>query len=223
VLRENLSEWVPDQATAVVLNVTVTQPQQAGYLTVYPVGEGKPNASNLNFSRGETVANLVVVPSNGVLDIANNSGGTVQVVADLEGYYSTFKDINIFVPYGPTREVDTRTVDRPLAPHATYTAPVLTDVPCIPNEFTVYQCVTGVVDNVTVTQPTRAGNLIVYPASQTRPLTSNLNFSPGETVPNLVMVGVTEQNRQVSFYNDSSGTVQLIIDEYGYFLPGSTP
>jgi len=68
------------------MNVTVTQPKKGGYLTVYPDGVAKPNASNLNFIVGETVPNLVIVPlTNGVADIANTSGGTVQVVADLEG------------------------------------------------------------------------------------------------------------------------------------------
>jgi hypothetical protein len=39
----------------VVLDVTVTNPTSAGNLTVYPDGPaGRPNASSLNFSAGET-------------------------------------------------------------------------------------------------------------------------------------------------------------------------
>jgi hypothetical protein len=215
VLRENLSAWLPAEATAVVMNVTVTQPKRSGYLTLYPDGATKPNASNLNFSAGETVPNLVIVPlKNRVLDIANTSGGTVQVVADLDGYFSD-DDLtpDVFVPYGPTREVDTRTTHS-LAAHGTYTVNILNDNPCT-------GCVAAMVDNVTVTQPAKAGNLIVYPAGQPRPVVSNLNFSADETVPNLTMVG--GGNGQVSFYNNSPGTVQLIVDEYGYFFPGSTP
>src|SRR5207245_11644842 len=47
---------------AVVLNVTAASPTAAGYLTVYPTGVARPNASNLNFVPGQTIPNLVEVP-----------------------------------------------------------------------------------------------------------------------------------------------------------------
>jgi hypothetical protein len=53
---------VPANAGSVALNVTVTDPTDAGYLSVYPLGVAPPNASNLNFARGQTAANLVIVP-----------------------------------------------------------------------------------------------------------------------------------------------------------------
>ena len=58
---------------AVVLNVTVTRPTTAGFVTVYPDGSARPVASNLNFSPGETVPNLVVAPvgSDGKVDFYN--------------------------------------------------------------------------------------------------------------------------------------------------------
>ena len=43
-----------------VLNVTVTQPSGSGYATLWPSGTNRPTASNLNFVRGQTVANLVL-------------------------------------------------------------------------------------------------------------------------------------------------------------------
>ena len=74
-------------AVAVVLNVTVADPTSSGYLTVYPGGATPPVASNLNFQRGETVANLVVarLGSNGTVNLYNFTG-TSEVVVDLEGY-----------------------------------------------------------------------------------------------------------------------------------------
>lgn len=50
----------PD-ATAAIVNITVTQPQAPGYLTVWPCGEPQPNASNLNFTTGQTIANTALV------------------------------------------------------------------------------------------------------------------------------------------------------------------
>lgn len=75
--------------TAVVLNVTVTQPSSFGFLTVYPDSQGQPLASNLNWVAGQTVANLVIVPVvNGNVDFYNGSTGTVHVIADLAGYFT---------------------------------------------------------------------------------------------------------------------------------------
>lgn len=48
---------------AVVLNLTVTGPRAAGYLTTWPTGDTKPDASSVNFAAGQTVANLVVAKS----------------------------------------------------------------------------------------------------------------------------------------------------------------
>ena len=54
---------VPATASAAVLNVTAVNPTAAAFLTVFPEGETPmPTVSNLNFSSGETVANLVTVP-----------------------------------------------------------------------------------------------------------------------------------------------------------------
>jgi len=79
---------LPVGTTAVTLNVTVTNPTAAGYLTVYPAGATQPTASNVNFTRGRTVANLVVValgPS-GVIDLYNG-GGTADFIVDVVGSY----------------------------------------------------------------------------------------------------------------------------------------
>jgi hypothetical protein len=75
--------------TAVVLNVTVTGPTAAGYVTVYPDGGSRPTTSNLNFTAGETVPNLVVAPvgADGKVDFFN-AVGSVQLVADVSGYYT---------------------------------------------------------------------------------------------------------------------------------------
>ena len=77
----------------------------------------------------------------------------------------------------------------------------------------------AVVLNVTVTQPTAPGILIVYPDGVTRPNSSNLNFVAGQTVPNLVIAPVGA-NGKVDFYN-SAGTVQMIADVSGWFLAGN--
>jgi hypothetical protein len=47
-------------ASAVVLNVTVTEPEAAGYVTVFPCGQARPVVSNVNYAAGQTIANAVI-------------------------------------------------------------------------------------------------------------------------------------------------------------------
>jgi hypothetical protein len=82
---------IPGTVTAVVLDVTVTGAQRSGALTVWPDGGSLPAVQNLAFSAGRTVSGLVIVVPvvDGAIDFYNGSSGSVQVVADLEGYYTT--------------------------------------------------------------------------------------------------------------------------------------
>ncbi len=76
--------------SAVVMNVTVTEPTAPSVLTVWPAGESVPKASNLNYVAGQTVPNLVVVKvgTGGKVNLRNVSGST-HVVADVVGWYDT--------------------------------------------------------------------------------------------------------------------------------------
>jgi len=72
---------VPASASAVAINVTVTDTTQASFLSVYPAGTTRPLISNLNWTAGETIPNLVVVPvGTGGSITFYNLAGQVQVV-----------------------------------------------------------------------------------------------------------------------------------------------
>jgi Fibronectin type III domain. len=80
---------LPAGASAVALNVTVTNPSAAGNLTVYPGGRSLPLASNLNYLAGQTIPNMVLVPLGPNHTVTfYNSAGTVNVIADVLGYYN---------------------------------------------------------------------------------------------------------------------------------------
>jgi hypothetical protein len=79
---------VPATASAVVVNVTATEPTANSYLTVWPSDEERPTASNLNMGAGDTVPNLAVVPLalDGTMSIYNH-GGTSHVIVDVVGWF----------------------------------------------------------------------------------------------------------------------------------------
>ncbi|WP_328926194.1 hypothetical protein OG429_17225 [Streptomyces sp. NBC_00190] len=205
--------------TAVVMNVTAVDPTEAGHVMVYPNGQPKPAVSNLNFAAGQIVPNLVTVPVlNGKVDLRNNAG-SVDLIADVTGYYTDKADTgSALTPITPARFLDTRegtgANKARVGPGGVVTLQVA-GVKGVPADG-----VTAVVMNVTAVNPTEAGHVTVYPNGQAAPEVSNLNFTAGQIVPNLVTVPVV--NGMVDLRNNA-GSVDLIADVTGYYSAnGST-
>jgi len=203
--------------TAVVLNLTATEPSEGGYLSIYASKESQPETSSLNFERGQTVANLVVVKVgvDGKVLIYNNRG-TTHVVADVVGWYGPAWGVmtgDRFNGLPPERLLDTRfgTGGRfgPVAPQASV-ALMVTSVGGVPATG-----VSSVVLNLTATEPTAESFLTVYPSGATRPTASNLNFLRGRTVANLVVAKVGMDGR-VFIYNNS-GSTHVVVDVVGWY------
>src|SRR5438477_8003521 len=214
---------VPANAAAVVLNVTTTNGSTGGFFTVYPTGDARPTASNLNWSAHETVPNLVTVGLGSLGRVTIYNGvGSADAVVDLEGFYapSAGGSAGEFVPVTPARITDTRSGSGQanagihLGQGSTLAVQV-TGAGGIPGAG-----VSAVVMNVTATNTSSAGFFTVYPTGVTRPLASNLNWAAGVTVPNRVIVPVGSTGK-VTFYN-GVGSADLIVDVNGYFTDAST-
>lgn len=205
---------VSADASAVVLNVTVTNPTSGGYLTVWPSGVARPTASNLNFKPGQTIPNLVVavIGVDGKVSIFNGTAGATDVIADVVGYYSASEPGSLFSGVTPARVLDSRFGT------GGYSSPWPTsgarDV-AVAGLAGVPANATAVVLNVTVTNPTSGGYLTVYPAGVIRPTASSLNFGPRQTIANLVIAS-TGPGAMISIYN-ATGSVDVIADIVGYY------
>jgi hypothetical protein len=205
--------------SAVVLNVTVTQTTSSGYLTVSPSGAARPVVSNLNWSAGATIPNAVTVKvgSGGKIDLFQSGPGSAQVIVDVAGYYigGTVTVAGGFTSVVPARILDSRTTGGSFGAGENRDLSVL-GVGTVPAGN-----VSAVVLNVTVTDTTGNGYLTVYPSGTGRPTASNLNWTPGVTIPNLVTVKVGG-NGKVALFQSGPGTAQVVVDVAGYYL-GGTP
>jgi hypothetical protein len=203
--------------SAVVVNLTAVTPRGAGFLTAYPSGTSAPNASNVNFSAGQIVANLAFVKldDNGTFTVRNSSPGATQVVADVQGYVlaGDVTASGMFVPLSPARVLETRPAyggAGAIAGNASRSV-TLTGADGVPATGVV-----AVVMNVTAVASS-AGYLTVYPADAPgAPTASNLNFVAGQVVPNLVAVK-TSAAGAVTVFNGSPGATNVIADVAGYF------
>jgi hypothetical protein len=83
---------IPGIAQAYSFNVTVVPPGFLGFITVYPTGQPRPNASTMNDLTGLVLANAAVVAAgtSGAVDVfANNN---TDLIIDINGYYTPASD-----------------------------------------------------------------------------------------------------------------------------------
>jgi hypothetical protein len=202
--------------TAVALNVTVTSPQQDGYLSVFPCGQNVPNTSSLNFGTGQTVANAVVsnVGADGNVCVYTNVA--THLIIDINAAYPVD---SYFIPYGPVRILESRpgatpTVDRLQSGIGIRPAGSITRVP-VAGRVGIRPNGGALALNVTVTEPTSTGFITVYPCGQPAPNASTLNFIRGQTVANST-ISKLGPDGDICIY--TSAPTQLIIDINGGFI-----
>ena len=196
---------------AVVLNVTITNPLSAGYATVWPAGSTLPNASNLNYVAGDTVANLVVVKLGTNNQVSLFSLARTDMIADVVGYFVSGSDLTSFAP---ERLLDTRTgtitLDGQDAGIGAVGPNGILNLPIAGRGSVPASGAGSVILNLTATAPTAPGYITAWSGDVAQPLASTLNFLPDQTVPNLV-IGKLSSTGAVSFFN-SAGTTDLIAD-----------
>jgi hypothetical protein len=207
--------------SAVVFNLTAISPNANTFLTAYAGGGTLPTASNVNVAPGQVLPNRVMVPvsSSGTVTIYNHLG-SVNIAVDVNGYFTdgtTSTTGSKFSPVVPFRICDTRSGSG--CPGAKVgqgaTLPVTVagagGVPTM-GSATPPQ---GVVLNVTSADSNAPSFLTVYPGDQTLPVASDVNFSAGQIVPNLVVVKVGSDGT-VDIYNHL-GSTDVIVDVFGYY------
>jgi hypothetical protein len=232
---------IPSDSTAVVLNVTEVEGNANSLLTVYPFGTGLPQASNLNFAAGKVIANLVTVTlgQGGAIDIYN-AYGTVNVLADVEGYFEPAPSSTVtgeFHPISPVRVCDTRTTSPTpackahgvLGPGAAMLVNVTgigigsDSVPADGSAAGVVVNLTGVAGSaltfLSLSATTSTGQC---PYSGTHgPQFSNVSLSTGLVAANRVMVQLGPSTpgghtTSLCVFN-AAGSINLVIDVNGWF------
>jgi hypothetical protein len=205
-------------ASAVVLSVTGVD-SSAGFVTAWPSGQTRPNASNLNTDfRGQTVAAHVIVPlgPGGNVDLYTSGGG--HLVVDVVGWFTDAtapgSTSGLYVPLTPQRRIDSR-LGLGVSPAGRRPAGSTTGILLGGSGGIPSTGAGAVVANVTAVQadPTY---LTAWAGGSQRPVASNLNVTlPGDTVPNLVTSPVGN-NAFLNLYTEAA--THLLVDTFGYYL-----
>ena len=211
---------VPAGASAVVLNLTVTAPAGGGFVTIYPTGTVRPNASSINVDTvGQTIANLVTVitGAGGAVDIFSESAA--DLVADVQGYYTLANtaQAGLFKPVNPTRLLDTRSPNPIRFGALGAGEQVDLDVAGLAG---LPADATAAALKVTVTESAASGYWTVFPSGTAPPLVSNLNVEgAGGTIANQALARLN--GGRTTVFSQSGG--HLVIDLVGWFTGPSTP
>jgi hypothetical protein len=197
---------VPAGTPSVALNLTIDQPDEAGFASVFASGAPVPLTSNVNFAAGQTRPNVVFAPvgADGQVSVFVSTGA--HVIADVFGWYSTASDAELFKPVKPKRVWDSR--QHTIIPAGGELTLKVTDIVGVPSTAS------AVVLNVTVTAPTGGGFLTVHAANVARPETSNVNYVADQTVPNVVISGVSVDGR-IKIWTFAEA--HIIVDVAGWF------
>lgn len=181
-------------------NLTVVDPLQAGFTTVYPCSQPRPHASNNNFGARQTIANFVAAPADA------NGRICVYSLVSTHLIFDQLATSSLLPSQFPTRRLDSRNAGN--AAQGSGTQPLLAG-------GTQVQLAAGapgqsIMGNLTVVAGAAAGFTAVYPCAQGRPLASNSNYTSGQLISNFVTVAADQNGNICAF---TSAPAHLIWDQ----------
>ena len=210
--------------------VNTTPGAGTGFVTLYPSGAEHPTVSYLNYVPEEIVPNsfTVALGSDGAFNIFALT--TLHFIVDITGYYSDQQfDENgqglLYYPLtSPVRLIDTRAGElacETTSPRTPFghgeTRTLVARRTC--GGVTIPSNAQAVVGNATVVNTTAgagAGFVTLSPSGTVRPTVSNLNYVPGQVVPNSFVVGLGSDG---AFNVYALTSLHFIADIAGYFAP----
>lgn len=207
--------------SAVIINVTETNPTAPGYITVFPSGTCRPFSSTLNFLTPYwTSAALTetALGPDGKVAVFNGSSGTTDLIVDVQGYVSSAPAGGAdghLMPVAPARVADSRNGLGGL--HRFGAGDVqtvqVTGTAGIPADAEAVEI------NLTTTTGTLPSYLSVFPAGGSPGTFSNLNFMPYQVVANRAFVPLSSDGR-LSVFN-ANGATDVFIDVTGWMTGAS--
>jgi Cysteine-rich secretory protein family len=213
-LRVTGGAGVPNNASAVALNVTGVVPSIDSYITVFPCGT-MPPTSSLNPAAGKVTPNLVMAQVSDAGTVCFFASTAIDLVVDVVGYVSSAAS-NKFTPSAPFRFTDTRDNFRTEV-HAgqsgTRLAANQTLVVQIGGVRGVPAGAKAISANLTVVDATNAGFVTAWPCGAL-PSTSNVNYEVTAAVANAAELPLSSSGA-ICIY--SSASAQVIIDINGWW------
>lgn len=210
---------VPTTAKAAIVNVTAVRPDDRGFLTVFPRGSDRPNASNLNYEAGTVVASQVIVRLDADGWASIYTFADTHLLVDVVGWVAESGVGDVIVP---ARLVDSRadgeTVDGRLAGFGRVGAARTLSVDVLGRGGVPSSGVGAVIINLIAVRPAERGYLTVFPDGEQLPDASSLNHFGGDIVSRQVVAKLGESGRFDVF---ASTDTDLVVDVVAWLPEGA--
>jgi hypothetical protein len=209
---------IPGGVPAVYANIAVPTPSNGGWLAVYPTGSTQ-SASTVDYIQGSTTSSgaAIRVGTGGRITI-RNQGPAVDVVVDVEGYFSTAAGTGSF------RAATARIFDsRVNGSGAKVGANATIQVAVGGTAGLPLRNLTGAALSVTAVATTVSSSLRVWPTGDPEPGTAiahNSSVSYGRA--NMVVVRPGRDGK-VTIRNLGSAGQHVVVDLQGWFAPVGAP
>jgi uncharacterized repeat protein (TIGR01451 family) len=196
----NTVSWNGSLAVSATVTITI----QATIKSPVTIGATVSNQGSISYDSDGNGTNDALAQTDDPA-VAGASNPTVFTVSGVGAYFTVT----------PCRIVDTRaTPNGPLAGPA-LVAGAFRLFTLAPN-CGIPSTARAVSLNVTVTQPTGAGDLRLYPAGSAAPLVSTINWGAGQTRANNAVAVLSPTGLAVQC-DQATGSVHLVLDVNGYF------
>ena len=207
-LRNNTT--IPTDAQALALNVTTVEAAGRGFVTIYPCGSRRPDASSVNARFGGATASSVLVELDADRLICIYAQTAVHLAVDATGWFGRFG--SAYNAVSSTRLLDTRTTLRPDG--GAGLVPARTELRLPLAGETVPTEALAVAVNITTTDGLAPGYVTAYPCGDGRPPTSTVNFAAADERANHAVIGLDGDGALCVWTNEA---VHIVIDLEGWF------
>ena len=210
---------VPSDAATASLNVTVTEADAPGSSPSIPAADRCRRRATSTTQPGDTIPNAVITQIGAGGKVCLFTYGATHLIADINGYFPTTQHVPCdgagAVAGQSGRLADGRRSVRRDRPRG---AGTILELQVAGRAGVPSDAATASL-NVTVTEAAGPRFVTVYPCGQPVPTASNLNYAPGDTIPNAVITQIGAGGKVCLF---TYGATQLIADINGYFPTTST-
>ena len=201
--------------SAVALTVTVTNTATSGYVTAWPTGATKPLASSVNpVGANDIRSNLVLLPLGTGGKISLYTLQATHLVVDVAGYFTdgsaSSSTTGLLVATSPVRVVST--LDH--SPFGRLNGGDVATADYYSINIIGANAI-AIVHNLTVDDTSAAGFLTAWPASQTQPTASNVNWSAAHQTRAALAVSSLASAGKVSYFQNVGH--EFFVDVSGYF------
>ena len=208
---------VPANAVAISGDVVSVSPTAGGYFALTTTPTATPSISTLNFPKGDTRANGVIMAlgPGGTISVVYQaiSGASADLVFDVTGYFTADLSGTAYHPLAPVRLADSR-----LNYGLTRLRNRVPQIVAVAGALGVPSSAFAIIANVTSLGSTAGGYFALTTTPTTSPDTSTLNFPRGDTRANGVTTTLLEGEFALVYVSSPGSSADVVIDIDGFFL-----